>query len=48
MKNSVTRERLRKELNILYFEIKAADLIDNFLCVVIKSICDYADSHKNK
>jgi nucleoside phosphorylase len=48
MKNGVVREQLRKELNILCFEMEAAGLMDEFPCVVIRGICDYADSHKHK
>ncbi|GAB7349483.1 hypothetical protein MBLNU459_g0195t1 [Dothideomycetes sp. NU459] len=28
--------------------MEAAGLMDNFPCVVVRGICDYADSHKNK
>jgi nucleoside phosphorylase len=28
--------------------MEAAGLMDNFPCIVIRGICDYADSHKNK
>ena len=28
-------------------EMEAAGLMDNFPCLVIRGICDYADSHKN-
>jgi hypothetical protein len=28
--------------------MEAAGLMDNFPCLVIRGICDYADSHKNK
>jgi nucleoside phosphorylase len=28
--------------------MEAAGLINSFPCLVIRSICDYADSHKNK
>jgi hypothetical protein len=28
--------------------MEAAGLMKNFPCVVIRGICDYADSHKNK
>jgi hypothetical protein len=48
MRHSATRERLRKELNVLCFEMEAAGLIDDFLCLVVRGICDYANSHKNK
>jgi nucleoside phosphorylase len=48
IKHGKTRERLRRELNILCFEMEAAGLMDNFPCLVIRGICDYADTHKNK
>lgn len=48
MRDGVTRERLRTELNVLCFEMEAAGLMDNFPCLVIRGICDYADTHKNK
>ncbi|XP_044723873.1 ankyrin repeats (3 copies) domain-containing protein [Hirsutella rhossiliensis] len=34
--------------NVLCVEMEAAGLMDNFPCIVIRGICDYADSHKNK
>jgi nucleoside phosphorylase len=33
---------------VLCVEMEAAGLMDNFPCIVIRGICDYADSHKNK
>jgi nucleoside phosphorylase len=48
MKNGATRDRLGNELGVLCFEMEAAGLMDNFPCLVIRGICDYADSHKNK
>jgi len=48
MKHGSTRERLRKELGVLCFEMEAAGLVDNFPCLVIRGICDYADTHKSK
>jgi nucleoside phosphorylase len=48
MKHGATRDRLRRELDILCFEMEAAGLMDNFPCLIIRGICDYADSHKNK
>jgi nucleoside phosphorylase len=48
MKHGVTRDRLREKLDVLCFEMEAAGLMDNFPCLVIRGICDYADSHKNK
>jgi nucleoside phosphorylase len=43
-----TRDKLGQELGILCFEMGAAGLMDNFPCLVIRGICDYADSHKNE
>jgi hypothetical protein len=48
MRHGVTRDRLRRELDVLCFEMEAAGLMDQFPCLVIRGICDYADSHKNK
>lgn len=31
-----------------YIEIEEAGFINDFLYVVIRGICDYANSHKNK
>lgn len=48
MKDAVTRDQLRDELDVLCFEMEAAGLMQDFPCLVIRGICDYADSHKNK
>jgi len=48
MKDGCVRDKLAQELGILGFEMEAARLMDNFPCLVIRGICDYADSHKNK
>ncbi len=48
MRDGATRERLGQELDILCFETEAAGLMDRFPCLVIRGICDYADTHKNK
>jgi nucleoside phosphorylase len=48
MKDGPTRDRIAKEEGILCFEMEAAGLMDTFLCVVIRGVCDYADSYKNK
>ena len=47
IKHGGTRDKLGQELGILCFEMEAAGLMDNFPCLVIGGICDYADSHKN-
>ncbi|OJJ04862.1 hypothetical protein ASPVEDRAFT_820446 [Aspergillus versicolor CBS 583.65] len=47
MRSAEMRDHLRNERNILCFETEAAGLMDNFPCLVIRGISDYADSHKN-
>lgn len=49
IKDGRTRDRLSRDLGgILCFEMEAAGLMNNFPCLIIRGICDYADSHKNK
>ncbi|KAL0944678.1 g-protein beta wd-40 repeats containing [Colletotrichum truncatum] len=47
IKHGETRDRLARGLGALCFEMEAAGLQD-FPCLVIRGICDYSDSHKNK
>jgi nucleoside phosphorylase len=48
MKDATIRDALVKEKGVLCFEMEAAGLMNHFPCLVIRGICDYADSHKNK
>ncbi|KAK6337054.1 hypothetical protein TWF718_009840 [Orbilia javanica] len=48
IKDAVTREKLKRDLGIICVEMEASGLMDWFPCLVIRGICDYADSHKNK
>ncbi|KAF2716488.1 purine and uridine phosphorylase [Polychaeton citri CBS 116435] len=48
VKDAHTRDRIARQERILCFEMEAAGLMDSFPCVVIRGVCDYADSHKNK
>ncbi|KAH6708523.1 ankyrin repeat protein [Verticillium dahliae] len=48
MKDATTRDKLAAEKDVLCFEIEAAGLMNHFPCLVVRGICDYADSHKNK
>ena len=48
IKDGATREQLSNDLDLLCVEMEAAGLMDEFSCLVIRGICDYADSHKNK
>lgn len=48
MKNAEIRDQLSVEKGVLCFEMEAAGLMNHFPCLVIRGICDYSDSHKNK
>ncbi|KAI9781186.1 MAG: hypothetical protein M1839_006294 [Geoglossum umbratile] len=50
IKDAPLRDTLNKDLGgrVLCVEMEAAGLMDNFPCIVIRGICDYSDSHKNK
>ncbi|RTE82289.1 hypothetical protein BHE90_003220 [Fusarium euwallaceae] len=48
IKDAATRDRLGRELGAICFEMEAAGLMDHFPCLVVRGICDYSDSHKNK
>ncbi|KAI9809040.1 MAG: hypothetical protein M1825_002329 [Sarcosagium campestre] len=48
MKDASVRDMLAKEKGVLCFEMEAAGLMNHFPCLVIRGICDYSDSHKNK
>ncbi|KAJ5160050.1 purine and uridine phosphorylase [Penicillium canariense] len=47
VKDGQLRDMLRDDLGIYCVEMEAAGLLDSFPCLVIRGICDYADSHKN-
>ena len=48
MKDAFARDALAEEKDVLCFEMEAAGLMNHFPCLVVRGICDYADSHKNK
>ncbi|KAF4341757.1 purine and uridine phosphorylase [Fusarium beomiforme] len=47
MKDALVRDEFAKR-GVLCFEMEAAGLMNHFPCLVIRGICDYSDSHKNK
>ena len=49
VKDAITRDRIVADLgeNCICVEMEAAGLMNHFPCLVIRGICDYADSHKN-
>ncbi|KAM3517219.1 hypothetical protein NHJ13051_009173 [Beauveria bassiana] len=48
MKDATIRDRLAKERAVLCFEMESGGLMNHFPCLVVRVICDYADTHKNK
>ncbi|KAH8123752.1 hypothetical protein LI328DRAFT_168337 [Trichoderma asperelloides] len=48
MKDALVRDELIRKKDVLCFEMEAAGLMNHFPCLVIRGICDYSDSHKNK
>lgn len=47
MKDAEVRDTLGRSEGVLCFEMESAGLMNDLPCVVIRGICDYADSHKN-
>jgi nucleoside phosphorylase len=48
MKSGQHRDEIARREKVLGFEMEGAGVWDNVPCVIIKGVCDYADSHKNK
>lgn len=49
IKNARERDQISHDLGgVMCFEMEAAGLVNDTPCLVIRGICDYADSHKNK
>jgi nucleoside phosphorylase len=46
--SAIERNRVQKEHEAICFEMEAAGVLEEYPCVVVRGICDYADSHKNK
>ncbi|KAJ3542313.1 hypothetical protein NM208_g3986 [Fusarium decemcellulare] len=47
MKNARKRDLIASAENVICFEMEAAGLMNEFPCLVIRGISDYADSHKS-
>jgi nucleoside phosphorylase len=47
VKDATIRDDLRSQFGALCVEMEAAGLMNHFPCLVIRGVCDYADSHKN-
>ncbi|KAL2821195.1 hypothetical protein BJX63DRAFT_427868 [Aspergillus granulosus] len=47
IKDAIMRDQTAKKLNAICFEMEGAGVMTTGHCLVIRGICDYADSHKN-
>jgi nucleoside phosphorylase len=48
MKSGLVRDQIACREKIIAFEMEGAGVWDSFPTIIIKGVCDYADSHKNK
>ncbi|KAL2019581.1 hypothetical protein VTK56DRAFT_9478 [Thermocarpiscus australiensis] len=48
MRSGEDRDAIARQFGVIGFEMESAGVWDSFPCVVIKGVCDYADSHKSK
>ena len=48
MQSGLDRDRIARDDGIVAFEMESSGVWDNFPTIVVKSACDYADSHKSK
>ncbi|VUC35512.1 unnamed protein product [Clonostachys rosea] len=48
MKDALVRDRLAAETGVLCFEMEAAGSMNQCPFLVVRGICDYSDTHKNK
>lgn len=47
MKSASHRDKLAETKEVIAFEMESAGVCDNFPCITIKGVSDYADSHKD-
>ncbi|KAI1255624.1 hypothetical protein MGN70_002739 [Eutypa lata] len=48
MKSGEDRDKIAAQENVIAFEMEGAGVREIFPSVIIKGVCDYADSHKSK
>ncbi len=48
MENAKLRDQYANKTGTLCFEMEAGGLMNHFPCLVVRGICDYSDTHKNK
>ncbi|KAH8429659.1 uncharacterized protein LDX57_007331 [Aspergillus melleus] len=47
MKSGQHRDEIMRTEKVIGFEMEGAGVWDNLPCIIIKGVCDYADSHKS-
>ena len=48
VKDGRQRDEIAQQFDAICFEMEAAGIMNHLPCIVIRGICDYCDSHKNK
>lgn len=48
MKSGEDRDQIAEKEKVIAFEMEGAGVWDTLPCLIIKGVCDYADSHKSK
>ncbi|CAG7930799.1 unnamed protein product [Penicillium olsonii] len=48
MKSGEHRDIITKRERVIAFEMEGAGVWDSIPCIIVKGVCDYADSHKSK
>ncbi|KAL4973027.1 hypothetical protein BDW66DRAFT_112659 [Aspergillus desertorum] len=48
MKSGQDRDLIAMQDNVIAFEMEGVGVWDSLPCLVVKGVCDYSDSHKNK
>jgi len=48
MKSARDRDMITEKESVIAFEMEGAGIWEYLPCIIVKGVCDYADSHKNK
>ncbi|KAM0264972.1 hypothetical protein ACHAQJ_000488 [Trichoderma viride] len=48
LKSGKDRDEIAEKEGVIAFEMEAAGIWGEIPCIIVKGVCDYADSHKNK
>lgn len=48
LKSGAARDKIAKDTKVIAFELEGHVVWDIISCIIIKGVCDHADSHKNK